>query len=168
MTLALEVDPPDLFMIGDYLLYFLAPTGSVIVSLLIILILLGCSALISGSEVAFFSLSPAQLDEISNSSAEGDKKLEGLLRKPDLLLATILIVNNLVNVAIIVLSSVVVAGLFDLDSISAFYTLLIQVVLVTFVILMTGEVLPKVYASTHNLKMARFMSSPISVLNSIF
>jgi gliding motility-associated protein GldE len=168
MDLALEVDPPNLLFLGDYLLYFLAPTGSVIVALLVIVILLACSALISGSEVAFFSLSPKQLDEVSNSNTEGDKKLEALLRKPNRLLATILIANNLVNVAIIVLSSVVVAGIFDLQKISSFYTVLIQVVLVTFIILMTGEVLPKVYASTHNLKMARFMSGPIAVLGMIF
>lgn len=168
MLLSLEIDPPDLLLIGDYLLYFLAPTGSVVVSLIVILILLVCSGLISGSEVAFFSLSPAQLDEVANSNSEGDKKLEALLGKPDRLLATILIANNLVNVAIIILSSVVVAGVFDFTKISAFYTLLIQVVLVTFVILMTGEVLPKVYASTHNLKMARFMSGSITVLGAIF
>lgn len=155
-------------MLGDVLLFLKPMSGMVIFSLLAILVLLVLSALISGSEVAYFSLSPSQLDEVQGSHAPADVKLESLLAKPDNLLATILIANNLVNVAIIVLSSVVVNGLFDFTQINELNTLLIQVVLVTFLILMAGEVLPKVYASTHNLSLARFMSGPLSAMAAVF
>lgn len=168
LSVATEIEPPDPLLIADVLLYLKPLEGTVFFSLVIILILLLCSALISGSEVAFFSLSPSQLDETRNSQRPADKKLNQLLNKPDNLLATILIANNLVNVAIIVLSSVVVNGIFDFTQISTLNTLLIQVVLVTFLILMAGEVLPKVYASTHNLSLARFMSAPITVMSVLF
>ncbi|NND93944.1 MAG: gliding motility-associated protein GldE [Flavobacteriales bacterium] len=143
------------------LLFLKAPGGPEIISLVVIIILLLCSALVSGSEVAYFSLSPSQLNDLSNSTAEADIRIETLLRKPEQLLATILILNNLVNIAIVVLSSVVVSGIFDFDVISTFWALFIQIGIVTFIILMAGEVLPKVYASTHNLSLARFMSSPL-------
>jgi len=148
------------------MLLFLKPFDpSIILSLVIIALLLLFSALISGSEVAFFSLSPTQLDSINNGNDEGSKRLVALLNTPEKLLATILICNNLVNVAIIVFSSVVVEGILDLEQISETNAFLIQVVAVTFLILMAGEVIPKVYASTHNLQMAMMMSLPLNVLN---
>jgi len=149
----------------DMLLFLKPFDPSIILSLVIIALLLLFSALISGSEVAFFSLSPTQLDSINNGNDEGSKRLVALLNTPEKLLATILICNNLVNVAIIVFSSVVVEGILDLEQISETNAFLIQVVAVTFLILMAGEVIPKVYASTHNLQMAMMMSLPLNVLN---
>jgi putative hemolysin len=125
------------------------------------------SALISGSEVAFFSLNPTQLDDLNSSNDEEDQRLIALLNAPEQLLATVLICNNLVNVAIIVLSTVLVEGVLDFNQITELQGFLIQVVAVTFLILMAGEVIPKVYASTHNLKMAKFMTFPLGIMNSV-
>lgn len=162
------MEPPDPVLLLDIILFIKAPSLMVLACLLTIVVLLFCSALVSGSEVAFFSLSPGQLNEVDKSNSSRDVTLQSLLRKPDNLLATILIANNLVNVAIIVLSTVVVDSMVDFEQVSVFGAFLIQVVLVTFLILMAGEVLPKVYASTHNLKLARFMSGPISAMSTLF
>ncbi|NNC83517.1 MAG: gliding motility-associated protein GldE [Flavobacteriales bacterium] len=132
------------------------------IAIIIILILLACSALISGSEVAYFSLSPVQIKEVSESKVESDVKVDALLQHPERLLATILILNNLINIAIVVLSSVVVEGMVDFNVLGVFWTYFIQIGVVTFIILMAGEVLPKVYASTHNLSLARLMSTPLT------
>lgn len=166
-SLTLDIDPPDPVFLLE-LLFLKAPGGPEIISLVVILILLACSALVSGSEVAYFSLSPTQLNELSNSTSEADARVEALLRKPEKLLATILVLNNLVNIAIVVLSSVVVSGVFDFELISTFWALFIQIGIVTFIILMAGEVLPKVYASTHNLSLARFMGAPLMALGAFF
>jgi putative hemolysin len=162
------LEPPDPLSIFNVLLFFKPLEAHIIVSLVIILVLLLISALISGSEVACFSLSPAQLEEINTSNDESSKRLVSLLNTPEKLLATILICNNLVNVAIIVFSSVVVAGIIDIPLIGEQAAFWIQVVAVTFLILMAGEVIPKVYASTHNLKMALFMGLPLTVMNKVF
>jgi len=133
----------------------------VVIYLVVMCLLLALSALVSGSEVAYFSLEPSQLEALSSSSDDQDKRVKELLVHPERLLATILISNNLVNVAIIILSTLVVEGLVDSTAVSALTAFLIQVVLVTFMILMAGEVVPKVYASTHNIELARFMSRPL-------
>jgi gliding motility-associated protein GldE len=151
----------------DFLLFFRPLEPSSLLVLLSILVLLVLSALISGSEVAFFSLTPTQLEDLNSSADEQSQRLVTLLNSPEKLLATILICNNLVNVAIIVLSTVLVEGVLDFTKITELQGFLIQVVAVTFLILMAGEVIPKVYASTHNLKMARFMAFPLGVMNSV-
>ena len=159
------MEPPEPLAILDLLLFLKPLEPHIIISLIIILVLLLVSALISGSEVACFSLSPSQLEQINNSNDESSKRLVSLLNAPEKLLATILICNNLVNVAIIVFSSVVVEGIIDIDQIGVQAAFWIQVVAVTFLILMAGEVIPKVYASTHNLKMALAMSIPLGIMN---
>ena len=105
-----------------------------LIFVIILLLLLLCSALISASEVAYFSLSPSQLKYLEDN---GYEKARNLQQKPNRLLATILISNNFVNVAIVVLSTYLVNSLFDF---SAYPTLgfIIQVIVVTFVILLTG------------------------------
>lgn len=133
----------------------------VVIYLVVMCLLLALSALVSGSEVAYFSLEPSQLEALSSSSDAQDKRVKELLVHPERLLATILISNNLVNVAIIILSTLVEEGLVDSTAVSELTAFLIQVVLVTFMILMAGEVVPKVYASTHNIELARFMSRPL-------
>ena len=132
--------------------------------IVLVLLLLLCSALISASEVAFFSLSPAQSKYLEDKGYEKARKLQ---QKPNQLLATILISNNFVNVAIVVLSTYLVNSLFDF---SAYPTLgfVIQVIVVTFIILLAGEIIPKLYANRAQLNMVIFMAGPLSFLSHLF
>ncbi|HHZ64137.1 MAG TPA: gliding motility-associated protein GldE [Flavobacteriales bacterium] len=130
-------------------------------------LLLLCSGLVSGSEVAFFSLNPADKEELKNSKSRKSKLVSHLLGDPPKLLATILIANNFINVAIIVLSTFITINLFDLSS-HPYLGFLIQVVVITFLILLFGEVIPKVYSTRNSLKVSRFMAYPIHFLQQFF
>ena len=146
--------------------------GTHITSILILLILLICSALISGAEVAFFSLTPSDFEKDS-SNKKASKKLEivqKLLIKPKKLLATILITNNFINIAIVLLF----ASLSDLmfsRIITDYYGInlrfIAEVGLVTFIILLFGEILPKVYASRKSVQFSIFMAYPLKFLETI-
>ena len=127
--------------------------------IVIILVLLALSALVSGSEVAFFALTPTDQEELKQQTKPEDAALQELLQQPERLLATILINNNLINIAIILLSTIVLEGLFDFQAypIAGF---IVNVVVVTFLLLMFGEIMPKVYASSNRLLMARLMAGP--------
>ena len=135
-----------------------------VIFIIILLLLLFSSAVISGSEVAYFSLSPGQLEEIRQ---KGYEKVCHLHRKPEKLLATILISNNFVNVAIVILSSYLVDSLFDFSG-NPLLGFVIQVIVVTFIILLFGEISPKLYANRSPIKMAIFMASPLTVLSYLF
>lgn len=127
--------------------------------ILIILVLLALSALVSGSEVAFFALTPSDQEELRQQIKPEDAALQELLQQPERLLATILINNNLINIAIILLSSIVLEGLFDFGA-YPIVGFVVNVVVVTFLLLMFGEIMPKVYASSNRLLMARLMAGP--------
>jgi putative hemolysin len=129
-------------------------------------LLLICSALISGSEIAFFSISPAQKEELSSEKDPRVKNILHVLSKPKTLLATILIVNNLVNVAIILLSAYVIHNVFEFSD--KWEELIIQIGGVTFIILLVGEVLPKIYATKSGMKLALFMAAPMGWLMIVF
>ncbi|MEZ4938924.1 MAG: gliding motility-associated protein GldE [Crocinitomicaceae bacterium] len=142
-----------------------------IFSILILLILLLFSALISGSEVAFFSLSPQDIDELK--ATEKPKKFEiidYLIQRPQELLAIILITNNFINVGIVIVSnfvtSIIFTSAFQLNSPITYF--IIQVVLITFIILLCGEVLPKVYATKHSQKLAKIMAKPLKMISTTF
>jgi putative hemolysin len=132
----------------------------------LILVLLVVSALVSGSEVAFFSLTPTDVEDLNGSKSRSSSRVLGLLENPNKLLATILIVNNLVNVAIILCSTYVVNTL--MSGMDPGMVVFIQIVAVTFIILLLGEVIPKVYANRHALKLARGMSGTLIILRSMF
>ena len=143
------------------------------VNLLLLLLLLICSALVSGTEVAFFSISQTELDELSSNSKEKNTVVK-LLDDPKKLLGTILITNNFINILIVLLfaniGKVLFTGLdYELDfyffNVSVLF--LIEIVLITFLILLFGEVLPKVYASRKSLQFAEMMAKPIQVLNTL-
>ncbi len=138
-----------------------------IVSGLIMLILLFLSALISGSEVAFFSLTAKDMAECKEGRTVADKKLVSLIHNPKLLLATILIVNNFVNVGIVTLSTFIFWQIKGEKSTEGTDVLILSLV-VTTVILFFGEVLPKVYAASNNLKFARFTSSFLKFFETLF
>jgi len=132
----------------------------------ILLILLVCSAFISGAEVAFFSLSQIDLDQASESKSKKQQLVVKLLEKPKKLLATILISNNFINILIVLVFAYIGKELFDgINNVYLRFT--IEVGLVTFLILLFGEVLPKVYANRNTIKFASFMAMPIQFLNTI-
>lgn len=136
---------------------------SFLIAVISIVVLLCLSAMISASEVAFFSLSPPNREELRKSSSIRDKTILQIYDKPKLFLATILIANNLVNIGIVLISTVIVNEklMFIQNPIAVF---LIQVVAVTFLILLFGEVIPKVFANQYAMTVARFMAIPLSVL----
>lgn len=130
--------------------------------------LLFLSALFSGSEVAYFSLSPTDEKELEESESKNAQRVRSLLGKPKRLLATILIANNFVNVAIIVLSTLVMEQLMDVEQMKPWVRFSLQVVGVTFLIVLIGEVMPKVYATRHALRLAGIMSAPLISLRWVF
>jgi len=156
--------------LGSHLLLsvaFQSPSTAVIVSIIIICCLLVCSGLISATEVAFFSLSAKDLEFLRNSKTSSSVRILQILEKPKRLLATILIANNMVNVAIVILSTAVVDGIMIFGEDRHLLRFLVQVVGVTFMILLIGEVVPKIYANKNAKKVAAFMSVPILVLRKL-
>ncbi|UMB59339.1 gliding motility-associated protein GldE [Lutibacter sp. A80] len=135
-----------------------------VISFVTLLLLLTLSALISGAEVAFFSLSKTTLSNALESGNEKQKKVVMLLENPQKLLATILISNNFINILVVLIFAYIGEIIF-INITSNLLKFLIEVVLVTFLILLFGEVLPKVYASRNSLKFATFMATPLKVLN---
>lgn len=129
-------------------------------------LLLICSALISGSEIAYFSLGPTELGEIEGNEDRKFSVLKNLLERPKRLLATILIANNFINVAIIILSTYLSDILMD-HTLSEMTQFTIQVVIVTFLLLLLGEVIPKVYANKNPLSLAKFMAQPLYYVRGI-
>lgn len=124
------------------------------------------SAFVSASEVAFFSLSPQDLDEIDNGSDSRDQKIDRLLQNPEYLLATILISNNLVNVSIIILSSYFISLVLDFSQ-SPIIGFIVETVVITFLLLLFGEIMPKIYARQSPLNMSRFAASTLLALGKI-
>lgn len=132
------------------------------------IILLACSALISGSEVAYFSLGHSDRENLENGKSAMDKRITILLNKPHRLLATILIANNFVNIGIVIISSFIVSGIFDFSVMPGWLALTIQVGVVTFLLLLLGEVIPKVYATINGIAMCRIMAIPLQFLMKVF
>jgi len=116
--------------------------------------------MVSGSEVAFFSLTPTDLEDLSGSESKRENTLSKLIEQPKSLLASILIANNFINVGIVILSSFIAKTLFDFSG-SPLLGFIFNVVVITFLILMFGEVIPKVYANSNAKSFALFMAQPI-------
>lgn len=135
---------------------------------ILLIILLVLAAIISAAEVAFFSLEPSHIDVIKKTKTKTDDKVLELLNSPKKLIATFLISINFVNIGIVVLSSVLIENeeiiLFSSDTVR----FLFQVVVVTFLILIIGEVIPKIYASRNPLALASAMALPVSVVQRFF
>jgi gliding motility-associated protein GldE len=143
-------------IINNPLLSIPAMSTAQIVSLSLAIIALVISGFVSGSEISFFSLTPVQCDELEESSS-GERVMR-LLSVPERLLATILIINNLVNVTIVVLCNFALGPIFS--GMSAVWSFILQTVLLTFLILLFGEILPKLYANSNNLAWAK-MAAPV-------
>ena len=133
---------------------------------LVIVLLLFCSAMISAVEVALFSLSQNDLTKLSQQNPNRYQLVSQLLQKPKKLLATLLLANNFVNIGIVIIFSFVSNSLFA-GIVSPVVKFVVEVVLVTFLILLFGEVLPKVYASRNNIKFSARMARPIWFLDQL-
>ncbi len=131
-----------------------------------IFVLLFISALLSGAEVAFFSLSTKDLDEASKQNLSKTNLIISLLQKPKKLLATLLVANNFINIGVVILFSYIGSDLFSSVS-SPLLKFILEVIVVTFLILLFGEVLPKVYANRNNLKFAKFVAQPLYILDKL-
>jgi gliding motility-associated protein GldE len=137
---------------------------SVVSGFVLLFLLLICSALISGAEVALFSLKSTDIDEGLEENPKRIQIISNLLDRPKKILATILIANNFINIAIVILFAYLGSILFESITSSALrFTL--EVVIITFLILLFGEILPKIYASRNKLKFASFMAYPLRVLD---
>ncbi len=161
------MDPDPLLLIFGFDITTKPITTNSIIEFIILIVLLLCSALISGSEVAYFSLNPKEINRLKKSKSKLDHKAIKLLDSPNKLLATILVSNNFVNVGIIILSSFITNSLINFTN-AATIGFIFQVVVITFVILLFGEILPKVYASQYRLRFARLMVYPLIVLENVF
>lgn len=142
-------------------------TIGILAEIILLIILLFFSALISGSEVAYFVLSPTNMHSLANRKSSVAKLVMRHTEDSERLLATILIANNFVNVAIIILSTILVNQVFDFSE-SPVLGFAIQVALITFLLLLFGEILPKVYANQNPVKFAVFMAIPINGLKKFF
>ena len=139
-------------------------TSIILIQSITLFFLLICSALISGAEVAFFSISTSQLDSMQDNYIKEKGLIEKLLKNPKRLLATILVANNFINIALVLLFSNI-SQLFLTKIDNSLLSLIIEVVLISFIILIFGEILPKIFANRNNLVFARFTASIIYKLD---
>lgn len=143
-----------------------APNVSQIVAIILAALLLLASGFASASEIAFFSLSPSDKNEIEEGKHPADAKVSRLLENTERLLATILITNNFVNVTIIMLCNYFFMGVFDFSS--PLVEFIILTVSLTFLLLLFGEIMPKIFGAQRTLAFARFAASGISFCETIF
>jgi len=131
-----------------------------------IFILLFLSAIVSGAEVALFSLSQKDIEDTLQEDTSKGKIISSLLDKPKKLLATLLVANNFLNIGVVILFSFIGQNIFA-NVISPVFKFVLEVALVTTLILLFGEILPKVYASRNNIKFAKWAAYPISFLDTL-
>ena len=146
---------------------FTAPTVGVVVALVLACLLLFCSGFVSASEIAFFSLSPSDLAEIEEGDTVSDRLINKLLGRSQKLLATILISNNIVNITITVLGNYAMLAMLDFGGI-VWLEFLFITVLLTFLLLLFGEIMPKFYSSLNPLKFCRICAPVINMLTYVF
>ena len=162
------MDPDPLSL----LLFASGVAGAFILKVVVLILLLCCSALISGAEVAFFGLSATELNEISDNKTTRGNIVVKLLERPKKLLATILIANNAINIGIVLLFNSIGDTIFSSITYALFGVVsvrfLLEVVVATFLILMFGEILPKIYANRNREFFAHFMAYPIKLLDILF
>lgn len=142
------------------------PSFSAIVAIILAGVLLLASGFASASEIAFFSLSPSDLNDIEERKHPSDEKISNLLGNSESLLATVLVTNNFVNVTIIMLCNFFFMNVFSFHSTIAEF--LILTVILTFLLLLFGEIMPKIYSSQKTLAFCRFAAPGIYVLRKVF
>lgn len=162
------MDPDPL----SFLPNFIVLDSAFALKICVLLLLLLCSALISGAEVALFGLSPTDVNELDEKKSGRSNTVVQLLERPKKLLATILIANNTINIGIVLLFNVIGDTLFYSITTVLFgfvsVRFLLEVVMATFLILMFGEILPKVYANRNRMSFSLLMAYPLKVLDFLF
>ncbi len=168
-------DPPELVytLLEIVLLADWLPLN-LILGLSVLVFMLACSAMISGAEVAYFSLSRADIDEMGGSSLRFRQQALVLLKRPKKLLATILVANNFVNVGIVILSTYLTSKNIPQESLN--YLLggvipigrVIEVFGITLIVLLFGEIIPKVYANQYAIAFSSVMSFPLYYMSILF
>lgn len=181
----MESEPPNSELYSELFLLIITTPGIIIlVGFLIILII--CSALVSGSEVAYFSLGPNELNDLKEEKTKKSIQILNLKNKSEHLLATILIANNFVNIAIVIVTDYILKSIFSEGTFNAWATsleakfglmsvgsyiniisFLITILLVTFLLVLFGEVTPKIYANVNKVGFAKTMSAPLTVLSKL-
>jgi gliding motility-associated protein GldE len=165
----MDPDPEPFIQLTNIILtpFFTGFTLNAIIGLVILCLLLFASALISSSETAFFSLQPADIDDLGSRTDAKSKLVLKLREKPKTLLATILIGNNFVNVTITLLTTYIVSEMFDLVNhpVAAF---IMELVVITSLVLIIGEITPKILAAKKPVKFSRFMARTLQVLIVVF
>lgn len=142
-------------------------SSGAIIALVVVAVLLFCSAMISGSEVAYFSLGPVHISELKEHATRKETLVLKLLDKPERLLANILITNNFINVGIVIIASFVTGSIFNFTQ-SPLLGFVIKVIVITFLLLLFGEIMPKVYANRFAPRFARRMAVPLVILDRLF
>lgn len=163
----METDSIPLWASAGGDIHFYPITADLFVGLAVLVLLLISSALVSGSEVAFFSLSPSDKEEIKTGKHKNHHILRDLLSVPENLLATILVSNNFINIGIVILSTYLVHNTVDFSS-APIWGFLIEIVVITSVLLLFGEIMPKIYANYASLKFAELMARPLLFASKFF
>ena len=170
----METDPLPAFCAISWNIQFHPFTVGIGISLIIVFILIIFSALLSASEVAYFSMSASDKHKFEGRSSKKNSFIRRNLESPEQLLATILVANNFIKVGIVLISSFAFNKLLDFSDVP-FWGLIVQIVSISFIILLFGEIMPKVYTTHHAVKFARFIAFPLYYLikvlrplNSIF
>ena len=135
--------------------------STVLVLSLISIILLMLSATASGSEVAFFSLTQRDMEELESRSDSAARRVVDLMSNPDRLLATILVTNNMINICLVIIATQIVDNIFLFTGIGDF---LFKTIVITFILLLFGEIMPKVFTQANAVRMSLFFSAPLKVL----
>ena len=165
----MDPDPEPFIQLTNIILtpFFTGFTLNAIIGLVILCLLLFASALISSSETAFFSLQPADIDDLESRTDAKSKLVLKLREKPKTLLATILIGNNFVNFTITLLATYIVSEMFHLVN-SPATAFLVELVVITSLVLIIGEITPKILAAKKPVKFSRFMARTLQVLIVVF
>ncbi len=161
------MDSYDSFLNSFSEITFNAITFETVCIGLLLVLLLFLSGLASGSEAAYFALTPIEIELLKESDKAGDKAVLRLLDEPKRLLATILIANNFVNVSIVMLSAVFTAEIVDFGE-AKILQFVFETIIITAVILFFGEILPKVFAQQHRLGFSRLVAYPLGAAEKIF
>lgn len=156
----------------SYLTLFSGVTASlpdlkIIIGLIVLVGLLIMSALMSASEVAYFSFRPEDIEKFKTDKSKKSKTVLKLYNNPEKLLSTVLVANNTVNITIVLLSAFLSARMFDFSN-DPVFGFIVQAVVITFLLLFFGEIMPKVYASRNNVSMAMFMAFLLVFLEKLF
>ncbi len=180
----MDPDPPSLLLFLPLNLFLLS-TGGIAAAVIFLIVLLVLSALVSGSEVAFFSLSPNDIDNLEKEETPINKLVLRLRNKPRRLLATILISNNFINIAIVIISDFLIRNMlgesvftnlgvsvsaylpFEPETIGRVFSFLITTVGVTFLLVLFGEIAPKIYANLNNNWFSKLMARPMTLLSTL-